>query len=311
MPANGQAFPCNLNLSHLKKLFEAGENISDYVLRETGDPELAVFLSYEIQAGSYIASIEGEKNTETFRRSMKQFADLFIRLGPRSILEAGVGEGTTLFNIVPFLSDAGTAFQWMGGFDLSLSRILFAQNYGKRKLEDNACSLFTGRIEQIPLADESVDLVFTSHALEPNRGKEGAIIAELYRVARQWLVLREPSFDLGDQQTRDHINRFRYADNIIGTIREGPYDVMEHRLWGYDFNPNNQTAVTVICKSKERKSSNVKSPQFINPITRFGLVQRDGFLYDTQGCVIFPLVSGIPCLLRENALLCANLPEPM
>ncbi len=296
-----------LDMSHLKELYESGENISDYVLRETGDSELAVRVAYEIQAGSYIAAIEGKKNTETFRASMRQFADLFTRLHPLSVLEAGAGEGTTLFNILASMPKSGSEFHWIGGFDFSLSRTLFAQAYGKTKPIQNSVSLFTGRLEQIPLADNSVDLVFTSHALEPNKGKEGKIIAELYRVATSWLILREPSFDLGNDRTRSHIKRFRYADNIIGVLNDGHYEIVEHRLWGHDFNPNNQTAVTVIKKSSNE--GKVVSPYFVNPITRARLLRQEGFLYDFHGGFIFPVISNVPCLLCEDALLCARLPE--
>ena len=305
----GSKFPFNLNIECLKDLYENGENISDYVYRKTGDEELAVLVSYEIQAGRYIAAIEGEKSTENFQASMQQFVDLFSRLRPRSILEAGVGEGTTLVNILSLFPEAGGEFQWVGGFDISLARVMFAKSYGKQKRLKNSYSLFTGRIEQIPLEDDSIDLVFTSHAIEPNYGKEKEIIAELFRVTRNWLVLREPSFDLGGEPTRDHIRRCRYADNIIGTLREGGYDIVEHRLWGYDFNPNNKTAITVIHKSEKDRAFDFLQPRFVNPLTRSELIEREGFLYDSRCGLIFPILSDIPCLLAENALLCARLPK--
>lgn len=299
-----------LDICRLKHAFEAGTNIFDLIMQETGDADLAVQVSYEIQAGSYIAAIEGPKNTPTFRASMRQFAILFEALGPRTILEAGIGEATTLANCLPLMSDQKKHLEWIGGFDVSLSRLLFAKKYCSTKLPENECAMFTGRLEQIPLADNSVDLVFTSHAMEPNFGKEEQILAELLRITRHWLVLREPSFDLGNEATRQHIRRCRYVDNIIGTVQAMGLDVLEHRLWGNDFNPVNQTAVTVIRKAEKQSHDKVEgSPKFINPVTRKLLSARHGFLYDSVGGVAFPIIEDVPCLLQEQAILCARMPN--
>ena len=45
--------------------------------------------------------------------------------------------------------------------------------------------LFTSDLDRIPLASESVDVVLTIHAVEPNHGREEPILSELLRVARK------------------------------------------------------------------------------------------------------------------------------
>lgn len=297
-----------LSVGELRGRYAAGENIFSLVYERTGDEELAVLLSYELQAGSYVAAIEGDKNTPVFQASMRQFGELFARLAPRSILEAGVGEATTLAHAVAHMQEQGHSTQWVGGFDISVSRLLHGKRYWQSKHGGSHCELFCARLDEIPLEANSIDMVFTSHALEPNFGLEVRLIAELYRVARHWLVLREPSFELGDEQTRTHIRRHRYIENVTGAVRDLGLDVIEHRLWGYDFNPTNRTAVTVVRKRPLAESMDWHGVRFANPRTHAALRNRGGYLYDEAAGIAFPSIEDVKCLLSEHGIVCANLP---
>jgi ubiquinone/menaquinone biosynthesis C-methylase UbiE len=42
----------------------------------------------------------------------------------------------------------------------------------------------TGNIFSLPFLHNSIDIVYTSHSIEPNGGKENLLLKELYRVAR-------------------------------------------------------------------------------------------------------------------------------
>ncbi len=297
-----------LSIGELRVRYAAGDNIFSMVYERTRDEELAVLLSYELQAGSYVSAIDGDKNTAVFRASMRQFGALFAKLAPRSILEAGVGEATTLAHAVAQMQEQGHRAQWVGGFDISVSRLLHGLRYWRSKHCDSPCELFCARLNQIPIEADSIDLVFTSHALEPNFGLEGKLISELYRVARHWLVLREPSFELGDEHTRAHIRKHRYVENVVGAVRDLGLEVEEHRLWGYDFNSANQTAVTVIRKQPSSASKGWRGMRFTNPRTGGALQDRGAYLYDEAAGIAFPSIEGVRCLLSEHGIVCANLP---
>ena len=51
--------------------------------------------------------------------------------------------------------------------------------------------LFTADMKNIPLPDNSIDIVFFCHALEPNHGNEKQIIKELFRITRRYVILIE------------------------------------------------------------------------------------------------------------------------
>ena len=54
---------------------------------------------------------------------------------------------------------------------------------------------FCGDLLHIPLCSNSIDVVITSHAIEPNGGKETKILKELLRVCKKHLILFEPSYE--------------------------------------------------------------------------------------------------------------------
>jgi ubiquinone/menaquinone biosynthesis C-methylase UbiE len=84
-----------------------------------------------------------------------------------SILEAGCGEATTLAGILQQLSSGGGCKL---GFDISWSRCAEGLDW----LSENGVSarLFVADLFDIPLEDQTVDVVYTSHSVEPNGGRE-------------------------------------------------------------------------------------------------------------------------------------------
>ena len=46
-----------------------------------------------------------------------------------------------------------------------------------------------GNIDSCPLSDDSIDLVYTIHALEPNGGNELNLLKELIRITRKYLFI--------------------------------------------------------------------------------------------------------------------------
>lgn len=285
----------------LIELYRSGTNIMAY-LREargqTENDEFAILSSYDLQAGSYVRLVEeNDAIARATAQSCAKFAAIFDRLRTSSLLEAGVGEATTLAGVVTRMAHRPSQVL---GFDLSLSRMLWARHYAERNGVTG--SWFTGALDNIPLADGAVDVVFTSHALEPNRGRERTMLRELYRVARRYVVLREPSDELGSDETRAHIEEHRYVTGLAATAAELGYDIVEHSAWQIDPNPRNAAALLIIRKSGADPVGDPSRPALVSPISRQPLVELHGSLYCAEDGMVYPQLRGIPCLLAENGV---------
>jgi len=84
---------------------------------------------------------------------------------------------------------------------MSWSRVAIA----KKQIENNKISdvtLCTGSLLNLPFADNSIDIVYSSHSLEPNCGNEMQIIKELYRVAKKYVLMIEPGYEFADNEGR-------------------------------------------------------------------------------------------------------------
>lgn len=133
----------------LKSLYEQGKNISA-VLRERmgiqhNTPEI-IELSYDLQTGSYIAAMENPAMAEHKRGYAAELAKTILSLcEPASVLEAGVGEATTLSGVLQHLGADVSSF----GFDLSWSRVAYAKRWLQSQ-NITTTTLCTGSLLQIP-----------------------------------------------------------------------------------------------------------------------------------------------------------------
>lgn len=231
----------------LERLYANGVNIMAHLRQERGvetnDLDI-IKASYDVQAGSYVAALTDTERVALNGRIGQRFADVFDRLRPTTLLEAGTGELTTLAAAVPHMTMRPKRLL---AFDISTDRLAVGHRYWKSQRLPPVC-LFTAALQSTPLPDASVDVVFTSHALEPNGGSELAILRELHRVARRYVVLREPSWELGSDETRARILEHRYVRGLPEASRCVGFTIVEHSLWGLDPNPANQAALLVLAK---------------------------------------------------------------
>jgi perosamine synthetase len=287
----------------LKELYEQGKNISLFLREDLGlknNNEMIIELSYDLQAGSYIASMEDEATAAKNEEYTAELAGIFRTLGrPTSILEAGVGEATTLSGV---LKHVGIAELDGYGFDLSWSRIAYAKEWIKNQKISNV-TLCTGSLLNIPFADNAIDIVYTSHSIEPNGGNEEPILKELYRVAKRFLVLLEPGYELASSESRKRMDSHGYCKNLKRICEKLGFKIIEHELFPFIFNPVNPTALTIIKKEMTSAPSNhtLACPKYKTPLIATGEV-----LFSPAALAVYPIVGGIPCLKIENGIIASS-----
>lgn len=291
----------------LQALYQQGVNITQLLKNEQGlhrNTDEIIEVAYDLQAGSYISSLDNAQFSEYNELYTSEIANTILSLcEPVSILEAGVGEATTLSGVMRFLKADIEAF----GFDLSWSRVAFA----KRWLENQDVKktvLCTGNLLNIPFADNSIDIVYTSHSIEPNGGNEEPILRELFRVAKRFLILLEPGYELAGNNARQRMDSHGYCKNLNGIAQSLGFNVLKHELFPVAINALNPTAITIIRKSDLFTPSShiLACPKFKTPLEKI-----DGMLFSPEALVAYPLVGGIPCLRTENGILASQYKEFM
>jgi hypothetical protein len=251
-----------------KACYAAGKNISELLRRERGvdhNTKEIIEIAYDLQTGSYIDAMRVPAMANHKRDYAALIAETVQSLcQPRSIMEAGIGEATTLAGVLPCLEGPVDSY----GFDLSWSRVAYARQWLHGQGIDQT-TLCTGDLAAIPFADNAIDVVYTSHSIEPNGGDEQPILRELFRITRRFLVLLEPGYELAGPEARRRMETHGYCRNLRGYAEALGYDVVRHELFPLTANPLNPTALTIIrkeAKSARGGSSVLACPQYKTPL---------------------------------------------
>jgi ubiquinone/menaquinone biosynthesis C-methylase UbiE len=289
--------------NEIRALFDRGKNVMEWVASVEGNrtnSDTAILYAYDAQAGSYVAQLKDEKRRSFQDAFCQRLAGVLDGLAPTSLLDAGTGEGTSL---APLLQHMKARPAHVLGFDLSLSRLLFAREQLKGHGRNNAV-LFTAALDQIPLASSSVDLVLTMHAVEPNHGREDVILGELLRVARRYLVMIEPSFEHATAEGRARMERLGYARDLPGILQRLGHPASTVEPWPLNANPLNPAALIIVKKSADASDA---VPQFVSPISGRNLIRRSDCWFCPDDGHAFPLIAQIPCLTTGSAILASKL----
>lgn len=290
-------------IKRLSDLYAENVNIINY-LKEMNQSELNcvedIMISYDFQAGTYVDYYK--KNNAFVEKYTDAIAKVInnIQCPQTSIFECGVGEATTL---VPLQKKLKHKFSFVGGNDISWSRIAVAQEFAKS--QDVKAELVVGNIFELPLADNSVDIVYTSHSLEPNGGHEMELLQELYRVAKEYVILFEPAYELADEEARKRMRQHGYVTALFDTVKKLRYNVKEYRLLGVCINPLNPTGVMVIKKESDTGVAN--KSMYYCPITKAPLVKKGNVYYADDALLAYPIMNGVPCLLKEQAVVATKM----
>ena len=287
------------------RVYAAGGNVSRH-FKDRGlsrEEQIAIIeFAYDLQSGSYTAALRGDQGVRDQKRAWGGVvAERLARYGARSLVEAGVGEATTLKSIVEQVpADAEAA-----GFDLCVSRLVYAREVLAET--GRPVRLFTGDLSSIPLVDNAYDALLTNHSIEPNGGRERQILAEMLRATRRLLVLVEPDYERGSAGQRQRMDELGYIKNLPAHIEALGAKVLEYTPW--QLNPNPLNAASLIVAEKPR-AANWNEPvglALASPYSKGALVDRGGFLFSESDNLAFPMIDGFPCLLPANAIVASHL----
>lgn len=271
---------------------------------KAGNELVSTLVAYDLQAGSYVAY--ARENPNYVNKWCAQLADLiqpYMEPGDK-ILEVGVGEATTLTGVIKAVNCKNTsAF----GLDVSWSRIKVAKKWAEENAVDT--NLFVGDIFSIPMADNSIDVVYTSHSLEPNGGREEAAINELLRVARKAVVLVEPLYELAPENAQKRMAEHGYVRNLKSTAERLGASVVEYGLLDICSNPLNPSGVVLMVKSgaTSRRDSKIVRVGWQCPLTGVPLIDQGDIFYAEQVGIAYPVMRGIPLLRAEHGVVASKI----
>jgi uncharacterized protein YbaR (Trm112 family) len=299
-----------IDYSRVLEWYRAGGNIIQMLTEQYSD-ELSksemIKIAYDLQAGEYVK--KALANPEDERGRAEAFAKVINGLdGIDSMLDAGVGEATSLTAIMKHLNDTPKTVR---GFDISLSRLAFARKFTNEHLPFIP-EFAVGNMHNAPLLDESCDLVYTVHALEPNGGNEAALLKELYRITGKYLVLFEPSYELGGEKSRQHMDKHNYVKGLLEHARGLGGKVIEYKmLFDGNSKSDNNTAVMVIEKPRKPAADNTSDGRvgWGCPVSNQRLINIKGCYYSPESALAYPVIHGIPILLKEHSVLASYLSE--
>ena len=301
-------------LSHvitgMRAAYARGENAMAWAranTNEIGNSVVSTLVAYDLQAGSYVANARA--NPSFVNTWCKQLAFLIKPhvVSGDSVLEVGVGEATTLAGVIKSLNASVEISPF--GFDVSWSRVKVAQKWASEN--DVDARFFVGDLFRIPLADNSIDVVYTSHSLEPNGGREVAAIRELLRVARKAVVLVEPIYELAPEEAQKRMDEHGYVRNLKVTAEQLTAKVIEYGLLKHCGNPLNPSGVVALVKADTPPKTNLKSnfsqTVWQCPLTGTPLEKNRDLFYAEQMGIAYPILRGIPLLRAEHAVVASQI----
>jgi len=304
-------------LQRVAELYAQGGNITQYLRGLADSPSATnsiedILIAYDFQAGSYVEAVEKDEDARAYKRAYDAaIVDVLIELGVKNgdtLMEVGVGEATTLVGVQRALHERSAEPKAMFGFDLSWSRIKVGQDYvGNKAVSPQDIELATGDLFQSPFRENSIDIVYTSHSLEPNGGREAEALAELYRVARRYIVLLEPAYELTDNDAaRARMESHGYVRGLREHAEARGYKVLRHELFPLCANPLNPTGLLVIEKDASASSASENGSPWACPLTRTALTQSAEGWHSAESLLAYPVLGGVPCLLPQNAVVASR-----
>lgn len=287
----------------MRTAYARGDNAMAYARQMANtaiNSTVATLIAYDLQAGSYVEA--ARKNPAGNSRWCAQLAEIMNPFITQqgSLLEVGCGEATTLAGVAKHLNKMP---EHALGFDISWSRC--AEGLGWLSENKVSASLFVADLFDIPLEDASVDVVYTSHSIEPNGGREEEAIRELMRVARRAVVLVEPIYELANPEAQARMLTHGYVRGLKETAERLGANIADYHLLAYTVNTLNPSGLVLIEKEFNEAASG--KPTWRCPLTHTPMTDLGDIFAAVQTGLVYPVLRGIPMLRAEHGIVASKI----
>ncbi len=302
-----------LDLRAIREQFDLGANVTDLLKSQLGlpynSPEI-IEIAYDLQAGEYIDhALRNEAQIKAYVSEMANILSKEITCQDH-VLDVGTGEMTTLSYL---LRDVLNMPARVSALDISWSRLSKGRHFANEVLSDRSVSIngFVAEMAAIPFADASVDVIVSSHALEPNGSRLASLLSELMRVTRRALILFEPSYEDASEEGKSRMRKLGYISGLEQEVTNLGGRVLKKIPIVNVSNPLNPTYCFVI-KPNQMVTSKVSGAgelKFTFPGTNEILVPKHGGLFSRNSGLHFSVLDGIPILKTNSAILASAISE--
>ena len=295
------------SIKSLREAFERGVNISHLLKNKNPNINKAeiIEIAYDIQAGSYTEIV---KKNMSMHKAYAQEIYLMCKeyIDPTYVLlDCGAGELTTTSILSQFIPKTCKIM----ACDISMSRLRvgksFASQYMMKEHLQNM-DLFVADMANLPVKNNSVDVVFTSHALEPNHGREDELIKELMRIARRYLLLFEPSWENASDEARKRMQKHGYIRELPKFIINNGGRLIKTERLPNPPNPDNPTYCHIVDVQESSNGILDKFNYFQCPRSGHILQNRQNYLWSHDGGWAYPIIDDIACLRNNHGILMSH-----
>ncbi|MEH6632284.1 MAG: class I SAM-dependent methyltransferase [Halopseudomonas aestusnigri] len=295
-----------------KKKYAEGHNVTELLRAQKNidfNTSEIIEIAYDLQAGTYVEI--AEKNKEFVSLYTGELADIINNYIKSSdtLLDIGTGEITTLSLLV---RDLVIKPSHVFAFDVSWSRLYKGMQFASKNMGKcfDRFTPFVADINEIPFLDKSINITTSSHALEPNGSKLPELMAELFRVTKDKVILFEPCYEINTEEGKRRMDQLGYIKGIDMVVQNLGGNVIKKIKIKNVSNPLNPTVCYVIDPPQldsPLKLDNSLIKTFTVPGSNHPLQRVDDFYFSEITGLCFPILKTIPILRSSAAILASAL----